>query len=451
MTSIRPPAVAGSFYPADAGELKTLVQSLLHEVKGVSGRGPKAIIVPHAGYIYSGPIAAVAYAHVAAAADSIRRVVLLGPAHRLGFHGLALSSADFFSTPLGPIPLDLPAIEALEALADVQVLDKAHAAEHSLEVQLPFLQEVLHDFTLVPIVVGDATANAVARVIELMWGGPETLIVISSDLSHYQDYPTAQKQDLATSQAIVSLQPESISYHDACGRIPVSGLLVVAKKLGLTVTRYDLRNSGDTAGDRSRVVGYGAYGLSECQHQQLSRKGQIILLELARTSIRHGLQHGCPGKVDLEGLEAELMAIRASFVTLEKNGHLRGCIGSLEAWRPLAVDVAENAYAAAFRDRRFPPMQEDEVDALGIHLSLLTPAVPMAFSSEEDLLKQLQPGIDGLILQEGQYRGTFLPSVWAELPTPALFLSQLKRKAGLPVDYWSPTVRILRYTTEMVE
>jgi AmmeMemoRadiSam system protein A len=188
--------------------------------------------------------------------------------------------------------------------------------------------------------------------------------------------------------------------------------------------------------------------LSECR---LTRPGQILLLDLARASIRHGLQVGRPLTVALEELTAELVVPRASFVTLEKGGRLCGCIGSLEAWRPLAVDVAENAFAAAFRDPRFPPLRSDEAEHLAIHLSLLTPAVAMIFSSEADLLAQLQPGVDGLILSAGPCRGTFLPSVWAELPTPQLFLTQLKRKAGLAADYWSPGVRIWRYTTEMVE
>ena len=188
--------------------------------------------------------------------------------------------------------------------------------------------------------------------------------------------------------------------------------------------------------------------MSDCR---LPRSGQLLLLDLARASIRHGLQAGRPLTVVLEGLASELVVPRASFVTLTRGGRLRGCIGTLEAWRPLVVDVAENAFAAAFRDPRFPPVRTDEVDDLAIHLSLLTPAVPMTFSSEADLLAQLQPGVDGLILSEGSCRGTFLPSVWSELPTPQLFLTQLKRKAGLPADYWSPGVRIWRYSTELIE
>jgi AmmeMemoRadiSam system protein A len=188
--------------------------------------------------------------------------------------------------------------------------------------------------------------------------------------------------------------------------------------------------------------------LSKCR---LSRPSQLLLLALARDSIRHGVQAGRPLTIILEELADELVVPRASFVTLERKGRLRGCIGSLEAWRPLAVDVAENAFAAAFRDPRFPPVQEGEVEELEIHLSLLTPPVAMTFSSETDLLDQLRPGVDGLILSDGSCRGTFLPSVWAELTTPQLFLTQLKRKAGLAADYWSPGVRIWRYETEIVE
>ena len=260
MTSVRPPAVDGSFYPADARQLRTVISSFLRAVPVVSGPCPKAVIVPHAGYIYSGAIAASAYARVACGRDTIRRVVLLGPGHRLAFQGLALSSAESFATPLGSIPLDHPTNVALLSLPGVQILDKAHALEHSLEVQLPFLQEVLSNFSLVPIVVGNTPAEAVAKIIEAVWGGPETLVVISSDLSHYEDYATAKQHDVVTSQAIENLHPEAIGYHDACGRLPMNGLLLVVKKLGLTVTTYDLRNSGDTAGDRDRVVGYGAYG-----------------------------------------------------------------------------------------------------------------------------------------------------------------------------------------------
>jgi len=250
------------FYPGDKSELHLSIATYLQEAAQKQTEPqvvPKAIIVPHAGYIYSGPVAASAYARLLPAKDKIHRVVLLGPSHRVAFRGLASSSATHFVTPLGEIPLDRQLIEQLESFPQVTRLDQAHAAEHSLEVHLPFLQEVLTEFSLVPLVVGDARPKDVAEVLEAAWGGPETLIVISSDLSHYHDYATAQKMDQATSRAIEALAPEDIHYDDACGRNPVNGLLELARRKGMHAKTVDLRNSGDTAGPRDQVVGYGAY------------------------------------------------------------------------------------------------------------------------------------------------------------------------------------------------
>ncbi len=240
-----------------------MVEGFLRKAKVEPGPVPKAVIAPHAGYIYSGPIAASAYARLAPGRDTIKRIVLVGPSHQVPFRGLALGSSEAFATPLGAVPLDLRAADALRSLRQVVVLDEAHAYEHSLEVQLPFLQVVLPEFKLVPLVVGDATDTEIADVIERLWGGPETRIVISTDLSHYCDYKTAQRLDRATADAIERLQPESISEEYACGAAPIRGMLCAAKRRGLRVRTIDLRNSGDTAGPRSRVVGYGAFVFEE--------------------------------------------------------------------------------------------------------------------------------------------------------------------------------------------
>lgn len=255
---VRTPAVAGTFYPENKQELRDQIQAYLNSAY-VQGPMPKAIICPHAGYIYSGPTAAHAYKLIAQGKNQIKRVVLLGPAHRLPFKGIALSEAQQFQTPLGHIPIDLKGIEQLEQLSQVKVLEEAHALEHSLEVQLPFLQMCLDDFSLVPALVGNATAQEVGEVLDTVWGKAETLIVISSDLSHYQDYNSAQARDKKTSQAIKELNLDAIDYEDACGCNPIKGLLWIAKKYDLALDTLDLRNSGDTAGSRDRVVGYGAY------------------------------------------------------------------------------------------------------------------------------------------------------------------------------------------------
>lgn len=257
--TIRLAAVAGTFYPADPVALQQMIDGFLHAVPAQTAATPKAIIAPHAGYVYSGPVAASAYARLIPMRDRVRRVVLLGPAHRVYVNGLALTHATHYATPLGIIPIDLTAMQQLATLAHVSYLDDAHADEHSLEVHLPFLQIVLDQFTLVPIVVGEATPQQVAEALALVWGGDETVIVISSDLSHFHDYRTAQLLDQATSQAIEALAPERIGYEDACGRNPVNGLLHLAKLKHLHATTIDLRNSGDTAGSPDRVVGYGAY------------------------------------------------------------------------------------------------------------------------------------------------------------------------------------------------
>jgi AmmeMemoRadiSam system protein B len=249
------------FYPADPAELHGLMAQYLQHVTAPADKNsiPKAIIAPHAGYIYSGPVAASAYARLLPAHDQIKRVILLGPSHRVSLFGLAISSVDQFDTPLGSVKLDREAIDSIADLPQVRQLDEAHSMEHSLEVHLPFLLEVLDDFKLVPLVVGDAQPGEVAEVLERLWGGPETLIVISSDLSHYHDYATAQRLDSATSKSIENLQLEDIHSENACGCVPVSGLLHLARKKGLQAETIDLRNSGDTAGTKDQVVGYGAY------------------------------------------------------------------------------------------------------------------------------------------------------------------------------------------------
>lgn len=262
MTTVREPAVAGQFYPGSAGELAATINACFDAAKAGEGPAPKALIVPHAGYIYSGPIAATAYARLRPHRKQYKRVILLGPCHRVAIRGLALSGADVFRTPLGDVPLDRDAIDDLH-MPEITVAEEAHDFEHSLEVHVPFLQSVIDNFSLVPLVVGDAAPETVALVIDALWGGPETLIVISSDLSHYLAYEDARRSDAATCRAIENFDAESIDHYHACGATPIGGLLIAAKRRGMTVETLDLRNSGDTAGDKSRVVGYGSWLFNE--------------------------------------------------------------------------------------------------------------------------------------------------------------------------------------------
>jgi AmmeMemoRadiSam system protein B len=264
MENIRPAAVSGMFYPENPDVLRDMIkQELSQAIPASITTAPKVLIVPHAGYIYSGSIAASAFVLLQPCRQLIKRVVLIGPSHRVGFNGAALSSADDFDTPLGTIPVDKDAQAKLSGIADIHVINKAHAAEHSLEVQLPFLQCILDKFAIVPIVAGDADPQLIAKIIETLWGGPETLIVISSDLSHFYQYQTAQRLDQATSQAILDLDVNAIDPQHACGCVGIRGLLTFAQRHPLEVSVLDLRNSGDTAGSKDSVVGYGAYLFTE--------------------------------------------------------------------------------------------------------------------------------------------------------------------------------------------
>lgn len=266
MQNIRPSAVAGTFYPYARQVLERDVGLLLEGAKPDAGVvTPKAIIVPHAGYIYSGPTAAIAYAQLAAARGKIRRVVLLGPVHRVPVRGLALPGVEAFETPLGNVELDQDAIASISGMPQVLVSAAAHAQEHSLEVQLPFLQTMLGDFKLVPLAVGDATPAEVADLLDRLWGGEETLIVISSDLSHFLPYFVAQSVDQETVQSILDFRGP-ITHDQACGGTPINGFLIAAERHHLRSQLLDYRNSGDTAGDKNRVVGYASFAFAEDGH-----------------------------------------------------------------------------------------------------------------------------------------------------------------------------------------
>jgi AmmeMemoRadiSam system protein B len=272
-SAIRQAAVAGLFYPADPTELRAVVNGLLPAV-GSQPAGqfletpdnaapPKAVIAPHAGYVYSGAVAGAAYRLLAKARGKISRVVLLGPSHCVAFTGMAATSAHAYETPLGLVPVDRQWLDRARDLPQFGFLDEAHEGEHCLETQLPFLQVVLGDFSLVPLICGRVGAEPAADVLDALWGGPETLIVVSSDLSHYLDYQACRRLDERTCAAIERLDPVALSPEQACGAAPVNGLLAAARRRGLRVKTLDLRNSGDTAGPRHRVVGYGAWAFWE--------------------------------------------------------------------------------------------------------------------------------------------------------------------------------------------
>jgi len=471
--SIRPPALAGTFYDADPDVLRRRVQTDLDRARAARDHAapiPKAIIAPHAGHVYSGPLAATAYVRLEPARDRIRRIVLIGPSHRVAFDGVALSGAQAWQTPLGKVPLDLAwAIDRLGQEDDVGILDQAHAQEHCLEVHLPYLQALFDRFSLIPLIAGRTRTETVARVLNALWNGPETAIIISSDLSHFLDYTACQVRDAETAAVIEALRPDVIGPDNACGSRAINGLLALARQRRLGVERIGLCTSGDTAGSRDRVVGYGAWAFHETSDadtrdraddavvsttdpvaatEQLVRDNGDALVRLAKSGVERAVQRTAPPRVKLDTLSPALRADGAAFVTLTRaNGDLRGCIGSLEARRPLAQDVAEHGFNAACRDGRFSPVTQEDLPGLTLSVSVLTPAVPLPFADRDDLLRKMRPGIDGLILEDKGKRGLFLPQVWEQLPTPSVFLAHLLRKSGLPDTHWSNSLRVWRFET----
>src|SRR3989441_5962857 len=442
MGSVRPAAVAGMFYPRDPQALAAEVDELLGGVDELAPRlgFPKALVVPHAGYIYSGPVAAHAYDELAGARGIVRRVVLLGPVHRVAVRGLAAPTAGVFETPLGKIPIDRDACRAVQDLPQVVTSDPAHALEHSLEVQLPFLQKILGDFALVPLAVGMANVEEVGEVIERLWGGREALIVISTDMSHYHAYEEARRIDGATVERIAALATD-IDHDEACGATPLNGLLSVARRRNLSIKLLAACNSGDTAGGKGQVVGYSSFALYEGGEVQHEDAGST-LISIASGSISNELGLGPKPQVDGAGW---LDQVGATFVTLLRAGALRGCIGSLEAVRPIGADVADNALGAAFRDPRFPALKRDEWPLCSVEVSLLSVPKPIRFADEDHLLALIRAGVDGLILEAGGRRATFLPQVWESIADTRQFLDELMRKAGVPAGTRLARCRLSRY------
>jgi len=444
---LRQPAVAGTFYTADRGPLTAEVDRMVREARD-HPVDPKAIIAPHAGYRFSGPTAGHAYRPILRRSNDIQRVVLVGPNHRMPLRGMAVASEDFWATPLGPVPVDWPAVRTILDDPAVTLNNQPFEGEHSLEVHLPFLMRVLGEFSLVPILIGQTPAEDVARVLRKVWGGPETLVVVSSDLSHFLDYETARTKDLAALRSVECLRPEELRDDQACGRYSIKGLLALAQQFDLRPTVLSYCNSGDRGAGKDSVVGYGSVAFEYAANARLGDKVRKTLSDLVRQVIASALKTGSMPKLQPGKLPPELLAHRATFVTLTLDGRLRGCIGSTAPHRPLFEDVAVNGYKAAFGDPRFAKLTAEEATRVHVHVSILSTPRPIRAEDDTDLGRQLDPDRDGLILMDGDARALFLPQVWESLPKPADFIAQLKRKAGLSPDHWSPTLTWRRFGVE---
>jgi len=455
MNRVREPAVAGLFYPEDPEELAQTIDDLLNEVALEPVSHLRGLVCPHAGYRYSGPVAACAYRQLERTKP--RRVLILAPSHYAWFEGAAVCTAQTFRTPLGAVPISAlgrtlagqpPFVP--EASCSVQrpgwwrdssrVLaaraeETPHTWEHADEVQVPFLQRVLKDFEVLPIVFGEVDPRQAAGVLE-PHVDDETLLVASSDLSHFHSYEEAGRLDSQCARAVCALDLDAVARQEACGRGPVLTLMHVARARGWQAQLLDYRNSGDTSGDRSRVVGYAAIAFYERKIGGLDESARHRLLELARRTIRAVIAHGALPEVAASEWSGATAERRACFVTLTRDGQLRGCIGHLQPQAPLYQAVMENAHHAALKDPRFDPVRASELDQLAIEISVLSETRPLAFRSERELLAQLRPHRDGVILSVGGRTATFLPQVWAQLTDKVAFLNSLCRKAGLDAEAW---------------
>jgi AmmeMemoRadiSam system protein B/AmmeMemoRadiSam system protein A len=448
--SVQAAGVAGLFYPADPGELAAGVDASLAKAEAQSFV-PKAVIAPHAGHIYSGDIAGTAYRLLARRKGEIKRVMLFGPNHRAPVRGVALSPADAWETPLGKLKVDHAARDALARRPGVSVAAEPFVREHSLEVHLPFIHRALGDVEILPVLVGQVPPGQLSELMETLWGGPETAIIISSDLSHFHDYETCRAKDAETVIGIERLQGEACRTDRACGHFAIAGLLDQARRRDLRVTALDVRNSGDTHGrhHRERVVGYASFAFEYAHAARIEAGERQMLIGLAQDVVRKSAMNGgMEPEIRVGQLPRALLAQRATFVTLKIGGQLRGCVGSLMPHRPLALDVAANAWKSGFADRRFAPLSAEELEGLDFSISILSTPRRIPCSSEAELLAALKPDMDGLIIRDGAHQALFLPSVWEGLGDPRAFLMHLKRKAGMTADHWSPSFEAWRFTTE---
>lgn len=444
---IKTPAVAGSFYPAEKENLLATVNSLLDSNPN-TGACPIAMQVPHAGLRFSGGIAAHAYNRVKPYREQFNRVVVLGPAHRVGSREMVTIDADMWQTPLGRIPLDKVLADRLIKQGLLKYDNRVHAQEHCIEVQLPFLQTLgMGSLPLLPVVVGQALTNKVAQLCNEVLEMKGTLLLISSDLSHFNTKADAEAIDKQTLAQLNQLDA-SIGSKQACGCHALNGILEYAKNNNLYTELLAKATSADVGGDVNRVVGYSAVAFyaqkekSEPEAVIYSEAEQQYLLKLAR----HAIASEFSEQQALIALETTLMQRHtACFVTLNIEGKLRGCIGNLESRDSLVKAIPRNAKQAAFKDQRFKPLSLEELPVIEIELSILTPMQAIEISSEADLLNTIRPGIDGLLFESGKNRATFLPSVWQQVPDPKQFLVQLKRKAGLGANYWNSDVRCSVY------
>ena len=437
--STRKTAVAGQFYSSKSSEIKATLQKYNQKLDKyfethleIKELKPKAVIVPHAGYVYSGYTANIAIRLLTH--SDIKNIVVIGPSHRVYLKGTSISMYDNFATPLGGLAIDKTITEKLKEKFALTFVPEAHH-EHSTEVQMPLIKNYAPEVSVVELVYGDEKPQNLAKIINHLLKQPQTAVVISTDLSHFYDLNKANKLDAICMDAVLKLDVNTLHQGcEACGKIGVEAMIIAAKSKGLAPKLLDYRTSAETSGDNSSVVGYMSVAfMKETEKEDKNEEKRKVLLKLARESLAQAVGGSSHIKINQMIEKNPWLKVKgAAFVTLNtKEGALRGCIGSLVAHRKLYEDVMANAQNAALHDPRFVALKKDELDQINVEVSLLTPAKPLEYSSVEDLKSKIRVGIDGVILKHGHYQSTFLPQVWEQLPSFELFFAHLCKKAGL--------------------
>lgn len=447
MDRIKSSSVAGMFYPVDKNELLDMIKSFEQNNKRDYNISSRAIIVPHAGYFYSGQLASEGFSYLS---RNAKNIFIIAPSHHVAVEKPVLSSYEHWQTPLGEISLNQHINNELAEKFGCQYLDSAYEKEHALEVQVPFIQYYYKDVKIIPILVNFNSGTKLAEIIAHYYASEDNAFVISSDLSHFHTDEEARKIDNLTADMIETMGVARMNPHQACGAAGICSLYNFAQSNNFSLIRIRMTNSAAMTGEKNRVVGYGSWLLYEGDKSEFIKKYfSDFVLSFCKQSIISGLEKKKPDfGSDVPKVFEEL---GAAFVTLQKNGRLRGCIGSIVAHQPLIVDLAQHAYDAAFNDNRFSPLEKEELSEISISVSLLSSPVKMSFKNEADLVAQIVPFKDGIIIKDGRYQAVYLPSVWEQLPDRKNFLTSLKLKAGLASDYFSETFEAYKFSTVYIQ
>lgn len=454
MTMDKESVFAGSFYPADTTELSNLIDSFYNGGSSVECKS-KAIIVPHAGYVYSGHAALAAYKYL----EPNENIFIIAPSHHQEFNNITLPQYSFFNTPLGSVEVNNKLIKEISERFPSTISNVPFENEHSIEVQLPLMQHVFYprvhsavDFVkhlkhlnkkikIIPILTGKCDYRLIADIIAEYW--ENSSFIISSDLSHFYTHQQCRQIDAYTANIIESGKIDCFEAEQACGLIGIKGLVEFANNNNYSMIRVEMYNSGDISSDKDRVVGYGSWFLyTESKNTFIEAFYKDYIINIVKNSIKSKLED----KEHIpQNIPPVLLEYGASFITLEIDGHLRGCIGSIYPTKPLILDLIDNAQNAAFHDPRFLPLSKEDAEKIKVSISLLSPIERIKFKDERDLLSKIYPY--GIIISEYDRRAVYLPVVWEQLPDRDIFLNSLKEKAGLPASYFSKTLEAYKFST----